>query len=153
MKRKINRSTSSKQLAEIRAVRTQIPDQSEFVDHRDEQVLSQTDKLVWAYKEDLSHRRSERKPEIFEIVTVAYVTTINGKDYTVIYYDSTHDDKLLHLHVYKSMQDSTDTIIPLRVRKDGDQSRLLSWALKDIRNKWYFHRRGFYKRSKLKAEF
>ena len=117
--------------------------------HSEEQQLSETDKLVWAYKKNEAYK----KPVVKEIVTVSFVTTISGEDYTVIHYDSTHD-KILHMHIYQSIHEPTkDTVIPLPIRKKGNQAKLLNWAIKDIRKNWDLHRRKFYKRSGLKPDF
>lgn len=151
MGKKFRRNIRPKLMAQIRAIKTKVLKSNKEITHRDEQQLSVSDKLVWAYKE-IGTLKIKKKSVIAEIVTVAYITTINGKEYTVIYYDSTHD-KILHMHLYKSVQDSTDTVIPLPIRKKGNQSKLLNWALKDIRNKWYYYRRKFYKRSGLISEF
>lgn len=151
MGKKFRRNIRPKLMAQIRAIKTKVLKSNNEITHRDEQQLSVSDKLVWAYKE-IATLKTKKKSVIAEIVTVAYITTINGKEYTVIYYDSTHD-KILHMHLYKSVQDSTNTVIPLPIRKRGNQSKLLNWALKDIRNKWYYYRRKFYKRSGLISEF
>lgn len=151
MGKRFRRNTRPKLMAQIRALNTKVFNSDNEITHRDEQQLSISDKLVWAYKE-IGAFKAKKKSVIAEIVTVAYITTINEKEYTVIYYDSTHD-KILHMHLYKSVQDSTDTVLPLPIRKRGNQSKLLNWALKDIRNKWYYYRRKFYKRSGLISEF
>lgn len=151
MGKKFKRKVQPKLMAQIRAVKTKVLDSDNEITHRDEQQLSISDKLVWAYKEDGTYK-TKKKIVITEIVTVGYITTINGEEYTVIYYDSTHD-KILHMHLYKSAQDSTETVLPLPVRKKGNQSKLLNWALKDIRNRWYYYRKKFYERSGLTSEF
>lgn len=151
MGKKFRKNIQPKLMAQIRAIKTNVLNSDNEVTHRDEQLLSVSDKLVWAYKE-IGTLKTKKKSVIAEIVTVAYITTIKGKEYTVIHYDSTHD-KILHMHLYKSVQDSTDTVLPLPIRKRGNQSKLLNWALKDIRNKWYYYRKKFYKRSGLISEF
>lgn len=147
MRKKFRRKIKSKLRAQILATYTKVLNSDNETTHRSEQQLSLSDKLVWAYK-DIRIHKTKKKPVITEIVTVAYVTIIDGREYTVIYYDSTHD-KILHMHLYKSVQDYTDTVLPLPVRKKGNQSKLLNWALKDIRNRWYYYRKKFYKRSGL----
>lgn len=151
MSKKFRRKIQPKLIAQIRATKTKVLSSDNEITHKDEQQLSISDKLVWAYKE-IGTVKTKKKSVITEIVTVAYITVISGKEYTVIHYDSTHD-KILHMHLYKSVQDSTDTVLPLPVRKKGNQSKLLNWALKDIRNKWYYYRKKFYKRSGLISEF
>lgn len=151
MSKKFRRKIQPKLMAQIRAIKTKALNSDNEITHRDEQQLSVSDKLVWAYKE-IGTVKVKKKAVITEIVTVAYITSINGKEYTVIHYDSTHD-KILHMHLYKSIQDSTDTVLSLPIRKKGNQSKLLNWALKDIRNKWYYYRKKFYKRSGLISEF
>ena len=148
MVKKHRKRTKSSLIAQIRASKVIPKKKFDEKIYRKEHPLSITDKLVWAYKIE----KKDRKSEITEIVTVAFVTIIKNKEYTVMYYDS-HHNKDLHMHLFNSIQDMTDIVIALRVRKKGNQSRLLNWALKDIRKNWYYYRRKFYKRSKLEADF
>lgn len=147
MSRKFRKNISSKSIAQIRAIETKLKEEKTIL-RKDEQLLSQTDRLVWAYKEI----KTKNGRIITEIVTVAYVTNIEGKEYTIVHYDNVHDEKL-HMHLYNSIQDPSDIIIPLKFLKDKNQARLLRWAIKEVRNKWYYLRRKYYKRSGLSPEF
>ena len=149
MGNKFRKKVKPELMAQIRAVKTESLDKGDEVIHSEEQQLSETDKLVWAYKKNEDSSKSVVK----EIVTVSFVTKINKEDYTVIHYDSTHD-KILHMHIYQSIDEPTkNTVIPLPIRKKGNQAKLLSWAIKDIRKNWNIYRRKFYKRSGLKPDF
>lgn len=147
MSRKFRKNISSKSIAQIRAIETKLREERTIL-RKDEQLLSQTDKLVWAYKEI----KIKSGKIITEIVTVSYITNIKGKEYTIVHYDSVHDKKL-HMHLYSSTRDPSDTVIPLPFLKDKNQARLLNWALKEVRNKWYYLRRKYYKRSGIIPEF
>ena len=144
MGKKFKKRAKPELMAQVRATKTKVSDKRDEALHSEEQQLSSTDKLVWAYK----NVKIKGKIVVTEIVTVSYVTKIKGKEYTVIYYDSTHD-KILHMHIYKSIYDSSDIVVPLPIRKKGNQSKLLSWAIKDIRNKWDFYRKKCWRSSFL----
>jgi hypothetical protein len=111
------------------------------------QILSSGETLVIAYKAV----KYNEKYLIKEITTVAYVTMINNQDYTVVYYDNVHNNKL-HMHTRVSVNDKTDTTIPLGVRKNNNQNKLLNWAINDIRQRWIYFRKAFYIRSGLKSD-
>ena len=147
MAKKFRKINPNRLVAQIRAVSTKLISEEGKV-HRDEHPLSHTDKLVWVYKEV----KEKNKIQITEIVTVSFVTEINDKEYTVVYYDNTHD-KTLHQHIYNSIFDNSDSIVPLSVRKKGNQKKLLNWAIKDIRNNWQKYRNEYYRRSKLTPDF
>lgn len=145
---KFKKHVSSKQIARVLAVKTKVKEKFDEKTIRDEQLLSFSDKLTWAY----TYYKKGKDIIISEIVTVAYVITIEAKNYTIVYFDN-HHDKTLHGHLTKSMQDSSDTLLPILVKKGGNQKSQLNWALKHIRNNWYGYRKKFYKRSGLKPDF
>ncbi len=146
MRRKHYRKSSpSRIVALIRARATDIIPKMDGKQRTDEQILSSTDRIIWSYKEDNNHK-------VIEVTTVSYVTTIEGENYTIIYYDNCHAG-VMHRHVRNSIADASDSPILLQVKKKGNQNNLLSWAIKDIRNHWYEYRKKFCQRSKIKLDF
>lgn len=110
---------------------------------RSVQVLSETDKLVVVHK----YVRDKNGLKILEITTVAFVTDVNGEEFTVIYYDNFHDG-VLHMHRRQSVQSSSESIIPV-LRKELNQKKQLHWAINEVRNRWYYFKHSFIKRSNL----
>ena len=95
------------------------------------------------------HKRN-KKEKIKEETTVSMECLINKKWVTILYFDSSHQGRL-HKHIILSIDEQdSDTTTTIGLPKRGSQEKLLWWAIKDIRNKWYYYKRGFYKRSGIK---
>ena len=103
--------------------------------------LTEVDRLTKIYKLDQSG-------EISEITCVSLEIRIKEEWVTIVYYDSFHNG-LLHRHVTLSMTDRSDSPTTEGVRKNGTQRELLTWAIKDIVQNYFYYKRRFFKRSKI----
>jgi len=147
MAKKYRKNSNSKLFAILRAKGTKVEKKEKTIICRGGQPLSDTDSLMWVYK---YIKLKNLKIAVTEITSVSYITIIGNRIYTVVYYDSVHNG-ILHCHIANSINDPSDSPIPLSVRKRGNQKKLLTWAIRDIKNNFYIYRKKFYKRSNLRT--
>lgn len=103
--------------------------------NRNNYQISENNWLTYIYNQD-------SYGNIIEVVCVSLEIKINNKWKTIIYYDSSHAG-VLHRHTINSLETDTDVVDYLSVRKKGNQKRLLSWAIRDIKNKYIFYKKKF----------
>lgn len=103
--------------------------------------LTEFDRITQVYKMDSS------SGEICEVTCVSYEIEVQGIWHTVLYFDNYHD-KLLHRHLYVSLEKHTDVIDRNGLPKNKSPKKLLTWAMKYLRNNYFDCRRGYIKRSK-----
>ena len=107
---------------------------------RQRYYLTDSDRITKVYKVNALS-------EICEVTCVSYEIEIEGKWITVVYFDNTHD-KLLHRHIYISLDEYIDTIDADGLPKTTLSKKLLTWAIKHLNNAFAYYRRGFIKRSR-----
>src|SRR3989338_1998403 len=90
------------------AARSQLEQTERLVRHpdltekRQKYSITDSDRITWIYTIDTAG-------EICEVTCVGYQIEVGKEWVTVVYFDNTHD-KLLHRHIYISLDEYTDTI-------------------------------------------
>lgn len=106
--------------------------------------LTETDRITWIYKKN-------RKNIIKEVTCVSYDILIRDNWVTIIYYDSYHGG-ILHRHMRITIDKAGDIISETGVKKKGSPNRLLTWAMKELRSRYFEYRRNFIKRNRQKIK-
>lgn len=106
--------------------------------------LTEVDRIGCVYKVD-------KRGTVREITCVSCEILVRQEWITIVYYDSYHNDKL-HRHVRVSLENKSDDATTDNVRSRGSQHRLLTWAMRDLTDKYLYYKRNFFKRSKIKAK-
>lgn len=103
-----------------------------------------TDRLTYSYRRDQTGK-------VTEVTTVTYDILVEGDWITIVYYDSTHDPKesYLHKHIRVALQNPSDTPTLEGVKRRGNPSIWLTWAINDIKNNFQIYKKNFLKRSNL----
>ena len=91
-----------------------------------------TDRVTYIYQLDVNN-------EVSEVINVSYETLIKGKWKTLCRYDSEHG--FLHRHSrLRSGEPITNTV---GVIKKGGSNDWLTWAVKDISNRYLNYKNGY----------
>jgi hypothetical protein len=104
-------------------------------------LLTEKDRINYIYKRDSLGK-------VIEVTNVSYDINIRDEWVTIVRYDSSHG--ILHVHRKISFTDPRDTPSTLGVKRKGDHTKWLTWAISDIKSKFEDYKRGFLKRSNLR---
>jgi len=111
---------------------------------RDSFSLTETDRVTWIYKKN-------KQNTIKEVTCVSYDILIRDNWLTIIYYDSYHGG-ILHRHMRITIDEASDIVSEIGVKKKGSPNRLLTWAMKELRDRYYEYRRNFIKKNRQKIK-
>lgn len=100
--------------------------------------LTQNNRITYVY-----HKKTTGK--VTRLVCISLEMLYEEKWVTIMRYDDFHG--YLHKHEIINLDGKSDTPTVLGVRQKGTNHRLLTWALKDIRNNYLIYKTRFLKRS------
>lgn len=102
--------------------------------------LTETDRISYVYQINSQNT-------IIEVTCVSYDLFVGNQWFTLVYYDNCHGG-VLHRHVKLNIAKNIDIPNIYGVKKNGSSKKLLSWANKDLRNKYLDYRKGFIRRNR-----
>ena len=124
------------------AKQNKVPENHDLrIDH--EFSLSETERVKYIYTHDDNQK-------ITNIVCVSYDIYINKEWITIIFYDSEHG--FLHRHETISLENRNDVITEEQVKKRGQKKDWLTWAIKDIKKRYIYYKKLFFKKCNTKFQ-
>lgn len=100
--------------------------------------ISENNRLTYVYKTD-------RRGAITEVTCVSLEIKVKNMWKTIIYYDSSHRDNLLHRHTFMTLESDSDVTDYKGVKRKGTQKELLEWSIHNITSNYIFYKKRFIK--------
>ena len=100
--------------------------------------ISENNRLTYVYKANMYGA-------ITEVTCVSLEIKIKNMWKTIIYYDSSHRDALLHRHTYMTLESESDVTDSVGVKRKGTQKELLEWSIHNITSNYIFYKKRFIK--------
>lgn len=101
--------------------------------------LSENNRLTYVYGFSVKNQREE-------IICVSLEIKIKDDWVTIIRYDN-HHDGILHRHTLVAYNNTVDIVDYEGTKRKGDFTKLLRWAIDDIKNNYLTYKHKFLKRN------